>query len=113
MLLPSLFGLDSDGLLPDGLRIIGTAKNKAAVLSFMVDGVHPHDVAQILDWEGVAIRAGHHCAQPLMRRFGVSGTTRASFYFYNTIAEIDAFADAHASVAKQQQHIAGEIVATQ
>ncbi len=76
----------------DGVRIIGTAKNKAAVLSFEVDGIHPHDVGTILDQEGIAIRAGHHCAQPVMQRFGVPATARASFAFYNTLAEVDALA---------------------
>ena len=73
-----------------GLRLIGTARQKAAVLSFTLEGVHPHDVATILDREGVAIRAGHHCAQPVMARFGVPGTSRASLAFYNTHQEIDA-----------------------
>ncbi len=73
-----------------GLRIIGTAKEKAAVISFVMDGVHPHDVGTILDQEGVAIRAGHHCAQPVMQRFGISATTRASFGVYNTLEEVDA-----------------------
>ena len=71
----------------DGLRIIGTAKEKAGVLSFVFDHVHAHDVGTILDQEGVAVRAGHHCAMPVMQRFGVPATTRASFAFYNTIAE--------------------------
>jgi cysteine desulfurase/selenocysteine lyase len=73
-----------------GLRVIGTARQKASVLSFVLEGVHPHDVGAVLDDEGVAIRAGHHCAQPLMQRFGVSGTVRASFAFYNTLEDIDA-----------------------
>jgi cysteine desulfurase / selenocysteine lyase len=73
----------------DGIRLIGTARHKAAVLSFVVEGVHPHDVAAVLDDEGVAIRAGHHCAQPVMSRFGVPATVRASFAFYNTREEID------------------------
>ena len=68
----------------DGVRIIGTAREKASVLSFVVDGVHPHDVGAVLDDEGIAIRAGHHCAQPVMRRFGVPATARASFAVYNT-----------------------------
>jgi cysteine desulfurase/selenocysteine lyase len=71
------------------VRIIGTAREKASVLSFVVDGVHPHDVGAVLDDEGVAIRAGHHCAQPVMQRFGVPATARASFAFYNTREEID------------------------
>jgi cysteine desulfurase/selenocysteine lyase len=71
------------------LRIIGTAREKAAVISFVLDTVHPHDVATILDQQGIAVRAGHHCAQPIMERFGVPATTRASFSLYNTPAEID------------------------
>jgi cysteine desulfurase/selenocysteine lyase len=74
----------------DGVRLIGTAREKAAVLSFVVEGVHPHDVGAVLDDDGIAIRAGHHCAQPLMRRFGVPATARASFAFYNTRDEVDA-----------------------
>ena len=74
----------------DGVRIIGTAREKASVLSFVVEGVHPHDVGAVLDDEGVAIRTGHHCAQPVMHRFGVPATVRASFAFYNTRAEVDA-----------------------
>ena len=74
-----------------GLRVIGTAARNAAVLSFTMEGVHPHDIGTVLDAEGVAIRAGHHCAQPLMRRFGVPATARASFAFYNTPDEIDVF----------------------
>jgi cysteine desulfurase/selenocysteine lyase len=76
----------------DGVRLIGTAREKAAVLSFVVEGVHPHDVGAVLDDDGIAIRAGHHCAQPLMRRFGVPATARASFAFYNTRDEVDALA---------------------
>lgn len=74
----------------EGLTIIGTAQNKASILSFTLDGVHPHDIGTILDHDGVAIRAGHHCAMPLMQRFGLSGTARASFSLYNTRAEVDA-----------------------
>ena len=66
------------------------AREKAGVLSFVIDGVHPHDAGTILDREGVAVRAGHHCAQPVMDRFGVSATTRASLAFYNTREDIDA-----------------------
>jgi len=81
----------SDALLEiPGLRIIGTAREKASVLSFVLDRVHPHDIGTILDEEGVAIRTGHHCAQPLMERLGVPATARASFAFYNTREEIDA-----------------------
>jgi cysteine desulfurase / selenocysteine lyase len=74
----------------EGVRIIGTAREKASVLSFVMDGVHPHDVGAVLDDDGIAIRAGHHCAQPVMQRFGVPATARASFAFYNTREEIDA-----------------------
>jgi cysteine desulfurase/selenocysteine lyase len=73
----------------DGLRIIGTAKEKVGVVSFVFDHVHAHDVGTILDQEGVAVRAGHHCAMPVMQRFGVPATTRASFALYNTRQEID------------------------
>jgi cysteine desulfurase/selenocysteine lyase len=73
-----------------GVRIIGTAKDKAGVLSFVIEGVHPHDVGTILDQEGIAIRTGHHCAQPVMERFKVDATARASFGLYNTKEEIDA-----------------------
>ena len=72
-----------------GLRLIGTAREKTAVLSFELDGIHPHDVGTILDREGIAIRTGHHCTQPLMERFGVPATARASLAFYNTTSEID------------------------
>ena len=71
------------------LKIIGTAKEKVSVISFVMDAAHPHDLATILNEEGVAIRAGHHCCMPLMRHFGVAGTARASFAFYNTEAEVD------------------------
>lgn len=82
------YATDEVGALP-GVRIIGTAKQKAAVLSFTVAGVHPHDVGTILNEEGVAVRTGHHCAQPVMQRFGIPATARASFAFYNTFEEID------------------------
>jgi cysteine desulfurase/selenocysteine lyase len=75
-----------------GLRIVGTAPVKAAVVSFVLDGVHPHDAGTILDSRGIAVRAGHHCAQPVMQRFGVPATTRASFGLYNTFEEVDALA---------------------
>jgi len=75
-----------------GVRVIGTARQKVSILSFVVDGVHPHDVATVLDREGIAVRAGHHCAQPLMHRLGLQATTRASLAFYNTRDEIDALA---------------------
>ncbi|MFQ5882505.1 MAG: SufS family cysteine desulfurase [Candidatus Methylomirabilales bacterium] len=77
-----------------GVRIIGTAKEKASLLSFVLDGVHAHDVGTILDHEGIAIRAGHHCAMPVMQRFGVPATARASLAFYNVKGEIDALAGA-------------------
>ncbi len=73
-----------------GLRIIGTAPEKASILSFLLEGVHAHDIGTILDHEGIAIRAGHHCTMPLMQRFGVAATTRASFGLYNTRQEVDA-----------------------
>jgi len=76
-----------------GVRLIGTAKEKASVVSFVLEGVHPHDVGTILDQQGIAIRTGHHCAQPVMDRFGVPATARASLSFYNTREEIDALAD--------------------
>ncbi len=77
-----------------GLRIVGTAKEKAAVISFVLEEVHPHDIGTVLDGEGIALRAGHHCAQPLMKRMGVPATARASFTFYNTSDEIDRLVDA-------------------
>src|SRR5579871_295830 len=73
-----------------GVRLIGTAREKAGVLSFVLEGVHPHDVGTILDQEGIAVRTGHHCAQPVMERFGVPATTRASLAYYNTRQDIDA-----------------------
>ena len=73
----------------DGLRIIGSAQHKTGILSFVMDGVHPHDIGTILDRQGVAIRTGHHCAMPLMERFGLSATARASFALYNNTAEVD------------------------
>ena len=72
-----------------GLRIIGTAREKAAVVSFVLEGIHPHDIGTVVDQEGVAIRTGHHCAEPLTERFGVPATARASFAFYNTRGEVD------------------------
>lgn len=76
------------------VQIIGTAKDKSGILSFVMDGVHPHDIGTILDAEGIAIRTGHHCAQPLMDRFGIPATARASFAFYNTKQDLDALAQA-------------------
>ena len=77
----------------DGLRLLGTARQKAAVLSFLLDDIHPHDIGTVLDTQGIAIRTGHHCAQPLMQRFQIPATARASFAFYNTKAEIDALVE--------------------
>jgi cysteine desulfurase / selenocysteine lyase len=86
-----LLAYATDALLTiPGLKIIGTAKEKAGVISFVFDHVHAHDVGTILDQEGVAVRTGHHCAMPVMQRFGVPATTRASFAFYNTREEVDA-----------------------
>src|SRR5436305_6006921 len=73
----------------EGVRIIGNAREKASVLAFVIDEVHPHDVGTILDQEGIAIRAGHHCAQPDMQHFGVPATARASFAFHNPKTEVD------------------------
>lgn len=96
-----LLGYATDALSSiDAVRIIGTAKEKAGVVSFVVDHVHAHDVGTILDQEGVAIRAGHHCAMPVMQRFGVPATARASFAFYNTIEEIDVMIQAIHRVLK-------------
>jgi len=88
--------------VPD-LRIIGTAREKAAVLSFVVEGVHPHDMGTVLDYDGVAVRTGHHCAQPVMERFGVPATTRASLAVYNTRPEIDVLV---AGIAKAREMFA-------
>jgi len=93
------YATDQVNRLP-GVRILGTAEQKAAVLSFAVDGVHPHDVGTVLNDEGVAIRTGHHCAQPVMQRFKVAATSRASFAFYNTMEEIDALV---AAIRRVQQ----------
>ena len=78
----------------DGLRIIGNARKKVGVISFVMDAAHPHDIGTILDTEGIAVRAGHHCAQPTMQRYGLPATVRASLAFYNTRAELDALAAA-------------------
>jgi cysteine desulfurase/selenocysteine lyase len=77
----------------EGVRLIGTAPEKVAIVSFTLDGVHPHDVGSILDGYGVAVRAGHHCTQPVMQRYGIPATTRASFSLYNTRAEVDRLAE--------------------
>lgn len=84
----------------DGLRIIGTAKEKVGVISFVIEGVHHYDMGTLLDQQGIAVRTGHHCTQPLMERFGVSGTTRASFAPFNTIAEVDAMVAATKKAVK-------------
>jgi cysteine desulfurase/selenocysteine lyase len=86
-----LYGTEALSQIP-GLRLIGTAKEKAAVLSFVIEGIHPHDIGTVLDRQGIAVRTGHHCAQPVMDWFHVPATTRASLAFYNTTAEIDALA---------------------
>jgi cysteine desulfurase/selenocysteine lyase len=75
-----------------GVRVVGTAPDKAGVLSFVMEDVHPHDIGTILDREGLAIRTGHHCAQPVMARFGIPATARASLGVYNTRADLDALA---------------------
>jgi len=78
----------------DGLRIVGTTKEKGSIVSFVMDNAHPHDIATVIDRAGVAVRAGHHCAQPVMERFGVGATTRASFAMYNTFDEVDRLVEA-------------------
>ncbi len=93
------YATDRFNRLP-GVRLIGTAEKKAAVLSFTLEGVHPHDVGSLLNDDGVAIRTGHHCAQPVMQRFRVPATCRASFAFYNTTAEVDALVDSLVRVQK-------------
>ncbi|MCC7345321.1 MAG: aminotransferase class V-fold PLP-dependent enzyme, partial [Deltaproteobacteria bacterium] len=77
-----------------GLRLVGTAKEKASVLSFVMEDIHPHDIGTVLDLEGVAIRTGHHCNMPLMKRLGLPATARASMAFYNTKEELDVLARA-------------------
>ncbi len=84
----------------DGLRIIGTAENKTSVLAFTIEGIHPYDIGTIIDTDGIAIRTGHHCTQPVMRRFNAPATARASFAFYNTFEEIDKLFDALIKVKK-------------
>jgi cysteine desulfurase / selenocysteine lyase len=85
------YGTESLQAIP-GLRLVGTAKHKAGVLSFVLDGIHPHDIGTVLDYEGIAVRTGHHCAQPVMDRFGIPATTRASLACFNTRPELDALA---------------------
>ena len=84
----------------NGLRILGDAPGKGAVLSFNVEGAHAHDIAQVLDRYGVAVRAGTHCAEPLMRHFGVTSSVRASFALYNTEKEADVFVEALAKARR-------------
>ena len=93
------YATDKVSAIP-GVRLIGTAKEKASVLSFVMDNVHPHDIGTILDQEGIAIRTGHHCAQPVMQCFGIPATARASFALYNTKEEVDALA---AGILKVQE----------
>jgi cysteine desulfurase/selenocysteine lyase len=83
-----------------GVTIVGTAREKAGVLSFVMQDIHPHDIGTILDSEGIAVRTGHHCAQPVMQRYGIPATARASFGLYNTRKEIDALA---AGIRKVQE----------
>lgn len=85
----------------DGLRLIGTAREKVGVLSFVIPGLDPIEIGRALDREGIAVRAGHHCAQPSLRHFGLEATVRPSLAFYNTIAEIDRLADAVKSLARR------------
>ncbi|MBZ0268020.1 aminotransferase class V-fold PLP-dependent enzyme, partial [bacterium] len=82
----------------EGLRLIGTAPGKIGILSFVLQGIHPHDIGTVLDREGIAIRTGHHCAQPVMKRFGVPATVRASLAAYNSRSDLDALADGLAKV---------------
>lgn len=88
-----------------GLRIIGDAREKAGVVSFILKGIHPHDIGTILDQEGIAIRTGHHCAQPVMQKFGIPATARASFAFYNTLNEIDELVNAIHKVKEVFGHV--------
>ena len=89
----------------EGLKIIGTAKEKAGVVSFVLDGIHPHDIGTILDREGIAIRTGHHCAQPVMQRFGIPATARASFAFYNTLEEVQTLVRSIQKVKEVFEHV--------
>jgi len=84
-----LYATEALSAIPE-IRLIGTATQKAAVISFLIEGIHPHDIGTILDREGIAIRTGHHCAQPVMQCFKIPATARASFALYNTRAEVDA-----------------------
>jgi cysteine desulfurase/selenocysteine lyase len=84
----------------DGLKIIGTSKNKSGIISFHFDNIHPHDIGTFLDTDGIAVRTGHHCAEPIMKRFNVPATTRISFAFYNTKDEIIAVAESIQKIVK-------------
>jgi cysteine desulfurase / selenocysteine lyase len=83
------YAIQSVGSIP-GIHLVGTARNKTGVVSFTMEHIHPHDIGTILDQEGIAVRTGHHCAQPIMQRFGIPATARASFALYNTRQEVDA-----------------------
>src|SRR5262249_3730359 len=83
-----------------GLRLVGTAKEKAGVLSFVLEGIHPHDIGTVLDYEGIAVRTGHHCAQPVMDRFALPATARAHLACFNTKSDLDALA---AGIRKVQE----------
>ena len=85
---------EAPGRARTGSRSTARRRDKGAIVSFTIDGLHPHDISTIIDRSGVAVRAGHHCAQPLMERLGVTATCRASFAMYNTKAEVDALAEA-------------------
>jgi cysteine desulfurase/selenocysteine lyase len=83
-----------------GLTLIGSAKEKVCVFSFILEGIHPHDVGQLLDSKGIAVRTGHHCTQPVMDRFNIAATTRASLAFYNSKEEIGRLANALAGISE-------------
>jgi cysteine desulfurase/selenocysteine lyase len=87
----------------DGLRLVGTAREKVGVLSFVIPGLDPVEIGKALDREGIAVRAGHHCAQPSLRHFGLEATVRSSLAFYNTASEIDRLADAVTRLARRQR----------
>ena len=100
-----LLTIATEGLMQiPGMRIFGTAREKSGVISFLVDGIHHYDMGMLLDKLGIAVRTGHHCAQPLMTTLGIEGTVRASFGVYNTQAEVEAFVAGVARVAKMFHH---------
>ena len=100
-----LLTIATEGLMQiHGMRIFGTAREKSGVISFLVDGIHHYDMGMLLDKLGIAVRTGHHCAQPLMTTLGIEGTVRASFGVYNTQAEVEAFVAGVARVAKMFHH---------